>query len=229
MTMPISVRAKDGGRIGGPVYVATAVEVDLVWNIAQNKQVRNILHGIVGAFSPSVAISQAVYAAIIASAAWTAYKPYVNSAAQFAGVWIKDLRGPVSYPYYKSSGAATAGTGAALQLPPGVAACVNLSTLFAGRNARGRVYLPGLDSASMNTTTGLFLAAFQTAAQNFITAVQTALTTSSITLAVLNPARAAYTGRTGTVHAARNAAILAVNANSMERLVASSQRRRAYL
>lgn len=229
MALPVSQKAKDAGRIAGPIIINNCIEVDLVWNIATAKVVKNVLHGQVAAgFSATAAIAQAVYAAIIASGQWTAYKAYVNAGASFAGVYLRDLRPPGGFPLVLSTGAATPGTGAGLALAPGVAACVKQSTAAAGRSNRGRIYLPGLDSTAMNLNTGQFLAAFQTAAQNFIAEVGTALAASGITMSIANPARAAYVGRTGRIFGARAANVINVTTSTMTSLTPRSQRRRNY-
>lgn len=216
----------DLGRIAGPLVIPNCVEVALVWDVVPTKTARNVLHATVGGgFNATAVIAQAVYAAIIASGDWAAYKPYVNGACGLHAIEIRDLR-TAGMPLVQSTGGATAGTGAALALPAGVAATLTLRTASAGRNARGRVYLPGLDSTCLNAATGLFSAAFQTAAVNFLGAVQTALGASAMTLALANPARASYTGTTGYVHPARSATALAVTSIEMRDLRPDSQRRR---
>ena len=224
-----STKRKDAGRIAGPLVIATCIEVDLVWTLAGGKQVKNVLHGTVApGFNATAAVAQAIYAAIIASASWTAYKAYVNAAASFAGVNLRDLRN-ANMPLVSSTGASTPGTGAGLALANGVSACITLRTATAGRGGRGRVYLPGLDSTAMNAGTGNFSAAFQTAAQNFVTAVETAMTGQSVTHALAGPARATFMGTSGTVHAARPAAPLPVTSILMRLLTPTSQRRRSYV
>lgn len=219
----------DPGRIPGPVVIANAIEVDLVWNLASGKQVKNVLHGQVATgFSATAAVAQAIYAAIIASGQWTAWAAYVHSTAQLAGVNLRDLRNP-NMPVVSSTGAATPGTGAATALPPGVAATITLRTASAGRGFRGRVYLPGLDSAAIVAATGALLGAAQTAAVNFVTEVQTAMTASAITLSIAQPARQAYTGRKGRAIAARNAGIPNVTSIVSRLTALTSQRRRSYV
>lgn len=227
--MPTSTKATDGGRVGGPLVIANCVEVDLVWNIVPTKQVKNVLHArSTGAPTITAAMAQAIYAAIIASAQWTAYKPYVNAGCQLARVDMRDLN-TANKPLVSSTGGATSGTGAGLALPPAVAAVISLKTASAGRGFRGRIYLPGLDSTTMNTTTGVFLAAFQTAAQNLITEVETAMTAQGLTHALAQRHRQAYTGRTGTSIADRAANVVDVTSFLMETLVPKSQRRRSYI
>jgi hypothetical protein len=230
VTLPTSTRSRDAGRIPGTVFIPTAIEVDLLWNITGGKQVKNVMHGIVaGGFAATTAIAQAVYASIIASGAWTTYHAFVNAGCSLAGVALRDIRGPNVLPLVTSTGAATPGSGAGLALAAGVSAVVKQSTALAGRGGRGRLYLPGLDSTSLNANTGNFSAAFQTAANAFVAQVGTSLTASGITMAVANPARQQFVGRTGTTHAARAAGILAVTASTMLLLTPRSQRRRSYI
>lgn len=219
----------DGGRIPGPIILPAGIEVDLVWNLASGKQVKNVLHGqVAGGFAATAAVAQAVYAAIIASASWTAYKPFINGAAAFAAVNLRDLR-TANLPVVTSTGGATAGTGAASALPPGVALVISERTALAGRGFRGRVYLPGLDSVALTAGTGAVSAAANTAALNFMTAVQTALTASGITLAIANPARAAYTGRHNRAIPARVATQVPVTSMVARTTALTSQRRRSYV
>lgn len=220
---------KDLGRIPGPIVIPNAIEVDLLWNLASGKQVRNVLHGqVAGGFNATAAVAQAVYAAIIASASWTAYKPFINANCSFAGVQLRDLR-TANMPFVSSTGGATVGTGVATALPPGVALVISERTAQAGRGFRGRIYLPGLDSSAVTAATGAASAAANTAAVNFVTAVQTALTGQAITLSIANPARQAYTGRTGRALTARAAAIINVTSIVARLTALTSQRRRSYV
>lgn len=218
----------DAGRVKGAITFTNGIEVDLLWNLANGKLgVKNVMGGIVaGGFVATSTVAQAVYAAIIASASWTAYVPYIHSTAAFAGVQLRDLR-QANNPFVKSTGTATAGTGAATALSSGLAIVVNLPTAFAGRSMRGRVYLPGIDSSAEIAGTGLVLAAAVTAAVNFVTAVQTALTASSITLAIKQPGRQQYNGVTGTLHLIRPANMQQVTTPQSRTAFFGSQRRRS--
>jgi hypothetical protein len=220
--------AKDPGRQPGAFTVVNCVEMRLLWNIQNGKIVHNVLHGrVAGGFAPSVAIAQAIYAAIIASAQWTAYRPYVNSAVSFAGVDLRDKRN-LNAGLFQSSGGATAGTGAAVSLPPSAAICVTLRTSLAGQAYRGRVFLPGIDSAADVSATGAILAAANTAALNFVTAVQTAMGTNGLTLCIMQPPRIAYTGaKTGTLHPARLGQTADVVGIATRSTTFRSQRRRS--
>lgn len=220
---------RDLGRIPGPIVIPNAIEVDLLWNLASGKQVKNVLHGqVAGGFNATAAIAQAIYAAIIASASWTAYKPFINSNCSFAGVQLRDLR-TANMPFVSSTGAVTPGTGAASALPPGVALVISERTAQAGRGFRGRIYLPGLDSVALTAATGAASAAANTAAVNFVTAVQTALTASAITLSISNPARQAYVGKNLRAIPARAAGIINVTSLVARLTALTSQRRRSYV
>lgn len=224
--MPRPVR--DLGRNVGPYVIPLCVAVALRWNSTNGKVVRNILHGsISGGFANSSPIAQAVYAAVIASAAWTAWKPYVYSANGLAGIDIRDMR-VTTNPWFPSTGGATAGTGAAAEVPAGVALCVTLKTAMAGRGYRGRCYLPGLDTTAVTAATGAIVPAANTAAVNFITAVQTALAASGITLAIAEPPRNAYTSLiTGVNIPQRSATVTPVTSITTRSTTFRSQRRRA--
>lgn len=220
----------DPGRIPGPVIIPNAIEVDLLWTLASGKTgIKNVLHGqVAGGFTPTATIAQAIYAAIVGSAQWTAYAPYLHTTASFVGVQLRDLR-TANNPFVASTGAATAGTGAGSALPPGVSIPITLRTASAGRGFRGRLYLPGLDSATLVAGTGAILAAAVTAAVNFVTEVQTALTAQSITLSIAQPARQAYTGRKGRAIPARGANIANVTSIVNRLATFTSQRRRSYV
>lgn len=230
MTMPVSQRRIDAGRVKGAVVIGSAVEVDLLWNLANGKTMsKNVLGSIAGSgFQATVAIAQAIYAAIIASGSWTAWAAYMHTTAALAGVQLRDLRQP-SMPFLKSTGGATAGTGAGSALSSALSVIVTLQTNFAGRGFRGRVYLPGLDSGAEIAGTGLVLGAAQTAAVNFVTAVQTAMTASGLTLALKQPSRQAYQGVTGTQHLARNPNVQQVTTITTRTAYFGSQRRRSQM
>lgn len=218
----------DPGRIAGSVVIPNCVELDLVWNLASGKQVKNVMHAQVAAgFNATAAVAQAIYASIIGSGAWTAWAAFMHTTDQFAAVQLRDLR-VANMPLVQSTGAAVPGTGAGTALPPGVALCVTLRTALAGRAARGRVYLAGLDSAAVTAATGAATAGADTAAVNFVTQVQTSAAASAATLSIANPARQAYTGKKGAAHGARAAGITNVTSIVSRNVNLKSQRRRAF-
>lgn len=216
----------DNGRIPGPIVIPNTIQVRLFWTLPNGKTVYNVMHGsVAGGFSATSAVAETVFAAIKAAAGWTSLRANLNTGVALAGVDLRDLR-VANQPIVASTGAASAGTGAGTALPPGDAVCVTLRTALVGRGARGRVYLPGFDSTAM-AAGGVIAAGAVTNSTAFVTAVQTALAGSAITLAIANPARAEYTGTTGAVHLPRSAAILPVTSIVTRNNVFDHQRRRA--
>lgn len=216
----------DPGRVPGAVIIPNAVQVRLIWNLANGKQVFNVLHGQVAAgFNATAAVAEAVRAAVAGSGQWTAWAAFLHTTVGFAGIDLRDLRSG-NQPLVESTGGAVDGTGAGAALPPGVAMVITLRTNQSGRGFRGRVYLPGLDSGALTPGTGAFSAAAQTAAVNFLTEVQTAMNANGMTLSIAQPARQQYVGKTGANHLARAANIVNVTSIVSRINAAGSQRRR---
>jgi len=216
----------DPGRIAGAVVIPNCIQVRLIWTLPNGKTAYNVLHATVaGGFSATSAVAESVFTAIKAAAGWTSWKANVNSGVSLAGVDLRDMRS-ANQPLVASTSAASAGTGAGTALPPGDALCVTLRTANAGRAFRGRVYLPGLDSSAL-AAGGVAAAGTVTNSSAFVTAVQTALSGQSMTMAIAQPARAAYTGSTGAAHAARAAAMATVTSITTRNNIIDHQRRRA--
>lgn len=216
----------DLGRIPGGQVITAGVQVRLVWTLANTKTAYNVLHGSVAAgFASTTTVAQAVFAAILAAAGWTNWRPHISTLNSFAGVDIRDMRG-LNNPIAASTGGAVAGTGAGGALPPGDALVVTLRTALAGRANRGRVYLPGLDQSAM-AAGGVAAAGTMTDAAGFITAVQTAMNGQGIALGIGNPERNLYTGTTGAVHAHRPSGIVPVTSITVRNAIIDHQRRRA--
>lgn len=217
----------DPGRIPGPIVIPNVVQVRLFWTLPNGKTVYNVMHGTVaGGFSATAAVADAIFTALKAAAGWTSLKANINSGVSLAGVDLRDLR-TANQPIVASTTAASAGTGAGTALPPGDALTVTLRTANAGRSFRGRVYLPGFDSTAM-AAGGVAAAGTVTNATSFVTAVQTALTASGITLAIAQPARQLYTGpKTLALHAGRAASAAVVTSIVTRNNIFDHQRRRA--
>lgn len=217
----------DPGHIAGPIVIPNCVEVDLRWELANAKVVHNVLHGIVaGGFAATSTIAEAIRTAITSGAQWTNYAAELNSAVSLLAVALRDLR-TANEPLVDSTGAPVSGTAAVKALPPEVALAVTLRTANAGRAFRGRVYLPGFDSSAMNAD-GTATAGCLTDAQAFVAHVQAGMAASGVTMAIAQPARAAYTGpRSGVAHAARAANAVPVTAILVRDAVFDSQRRRS--
>lgn len=216
----------DEGRIPGPIVIPNTIQVRLIWALPNGKTVYNVLHAsVAGGFSATTAVADAIFTALKANAGWTSWRARLNTTVSITGVDLRDLR-TANMPIVQSTTAAAAGTGATGALPPGDALCVTLRTALVGRGARGRVYLPGLDFSAI-AAGGVAAAGTVTDSVAFVTGVQTVLTASAATLAIANPARAAYTGSTGAAHAARPAGILPVTGIVCRNTTIDHQRRRA--
>jgi hypothetical protein len=217
----------DPGRIPGPQIIPNTVEVVLNWELPNGKVVHNVLHGrVAGGFSATAGVAEAIRAAITSGADWTGYAAQLNDGVSLLGVSLRDLRA-ANMPLVDSTGVAAAGTATGDALPPEVALVVTLRTAFAGRGFRGRVYLPGFDTASLDAD-GTATAGAISAARTFVQHVQTALTASGITLGIAQPARQAYTSpRTGAAIPARSATIVDVTNIVTRNDVFDSQRRRS--
>lgn len=219
------MRMADPGRIPGQFTIPNCIQVRLIWTGANGRTVYNVLHGQVAAgFAPTAAIAQSIYAALIASASWTAWAALLNTTVNLQGIDLKDLR-TLNNPVVQSTGAATPGTSASTSLPAGTAFVITQRTAQAGRSKRGRIYLPGL-ALNAVTAGGVVTAGAQTAAVNFATAVQTAMSGQSVTMALANPARQAYTGRKGAAIPARAANVIAITNLVSRTTTMNSQRRR---
>ena len=153
--------------------------------------------------------------------------PLLHTSSSLFGVGIRDISAAHTTEYV-STGTAVAGTGTGAALPPQTAFVVTLRTGTAGQGGRGRVYLPGFASVA-DTGNGVATGAVSTACQAFITSLQSGMNalTTPLTFCVARPARAAYTGKTGTSHPARAAGTLPVTAIVSENNVWDTQRRRA--
>lgn len=195
----------DPGRIPGPLVAPSTVQVRLGWSLPNTKVVHNVLHAsCAGGFTATSTIAEAIFSAIKADGAWTAYKAKLNAGVSFVSVDLRDQRS-ANLPIVASTSGSSAGTGAGVALPEQDALVVSLRTDFAGRGFRGRVYLPGFDSTAV-AAGGVAAAGTMTAAVDFVTAVEAAMAASGLTLSIPQFARAGYTSaKTGAVHPARAA------------------------
>lgn len=217
----------DLGRIAGAIVIPNCVAVILRWELANAKIVQNILHArVAGGFSATATIAEAVRAAITSGSEWTDYAAELHTTTSLLAVALRDLR-TANLPLIDSTGSAAAGTATGKALPPEVALAVTLRTAMAGRGFRGRAYLAGFDTAAMNAdgtaTSGAVLAS-----SVFLTHVKTGMNSSAMTMAIAQPARAAYTSpKTGVAYPARAANVVDVTSIVTRDAVFDSQRKRS--
>lgn len=167
-----------------PLVVANAVIVRLFWSL-NGKLAYNVLGGSVGGgYTNSQGHADALATAVLAGFTSSGLKALSASTTELQGAGIRDIRNP-NLVEYSQTGSPVAGTGAGDPLPNEVAAVVTLRTAFAGKHFRGRAYISGANEAQ-NDAAGHIATAYNTAAAAFITAVQSAMGTEGITLAVLS-------------------------------------------
>lgn len=215
----------DPGHIGGPIVIPNCTQVVLTWSQADGKQAHNVLYArSAGVPTPSVAQAQALFAAMTTGAAWTAIQAAISTTTALQRVTLTSVH-TAGQPSFDSTGAAVAGTDATAPLPNEVAICITLRTAGRGPSNRGRMYIPGLcsdDLAAGNVILAGLLTNFGNWANGFIAI----FSGQSLTWVVGNPARAAYTGITGTQHPARPAGSVPITAALVRDNHWDSQRRR---
>jgi hypothetical protein len=215
----------DPGAIGGPKICPFVAEIGILWNLASGKQGHNVLHGrYTGAFAGTVAQANSICTALTTGAPYTALATHLANTTAIAGVTIRDINSP-NQALISSTVFGTAGTGAGNALPNEVALCITAHTALAGRANRGRIYIPGWNTASVDVT-NVALPAVVTDLQNWANTIQNALNAQGYQMCIAQPARAAYTGSTGTPHPARPAGSTPVSSLFVRDNHWDSQRRR---
>lgn len=168
-----------------PLVISNALLVRLIWNRAGVGFAINVLGATgVNAAGVNQALANTLGAAIKGHASTTALMSVIHPTVTLANVGVRSVSSE-SQPEFLDAGAAVTGTGTGNMLPPQVAIAVTLRTALAGKEYRGRVYLPGF-SAAASDANGQAVAGATSAAVNFITGVQAALTSSALTHAVLS-------------------------------------------
>lgn len=163
--------------------IPNCVELRLLWTWAGQGAV-NVLHAIAPAgFVVNQTTTNSLGTAIKASFGSTWGTVCANT-TQLVRVTLRDKR-IANAAEFLDTGAAALGTVVGAEpLPPQTALCITLRTAQSGKSFRGRVYLGGATEAD-NAAGGVISATGQTAAINFVTGIQTALTNNgSLQLAV---------------------------------------------
>jgi hypothetical protein len=215
----------DPGHQGGPIVIPSCVQLTIAWVLTNAKIGVNVMYGTVAAgFTPTTAICDAIKTALSSGAAWTALAVYFNTANGMQSVRLRDVR-TANNPVVSSNTTPVLGAAAGPPMPSEVAVVVTLRTAKTGASNRGRIYIPGWASGSQGTADTLTPAAV-TALQTWASGIPAILTTNGLTLALGQPARAAYVGSTGTSHPARIAQSTPVTALVVRNNTWDSQRRR---
>lgn len=227
MTMPVSVKKKDGGKIPGPQNVPNVVEVRMQIQIPNTKITYMTVHGSYTTTPPAMQPTATALFTALSSAWGTNLATYMHTATSFQSVWIRDMSS-FTLPVYQGTGTAVSGSGSGAAMPPSNAIVLTENINARGRGMKGRLFVGGWVS-SADVTAGGINPAVQTALNAFGTAIISALTAQTLTPCVAQVHRQQYQGITGTVHADRPAAHVLVNSYTCRDLVWDTQRRRAQL
>lgn len=215
----------DPGVIGGPVVIPNAIKFMPVWTLADGKQARNIIGMSVGAgFTPTPTIAESMRAALVAGTNWSTLAGFLAPTVGLARVELLDIRTP-NNTVVSSTGASSPGTSAGTALPSETAAVITLRTGKTGPGFRGRLYIPGWATNAIGAG-DVIAAGAVTAVNLFCTNISNAITAGSGGWVLLQPARQAYVGSTGTSHPARAAQTTPITSSSCRDNHWDSQRRR---
>lgn len=216
----------DPGAIGGPKVIPSAVEVVLIWGLTRGGFGRNVLYGrYVGVYDLVSADATAALTALTSGATWTALAAHLAPTASLAGLTLRNVA-VANQPIVHAGGGSAPGASSGTALPDEMAACITFRTAEAGPQGRGRMYVPGWATTALGTggvIAAPAVAALEAWADTNIPAAFSALTA---THCLGLPARAAYTGATGTQHPARAAKTLDVTSREVRDNHWDSQRRR---
>lgn len=215
----------DPGAMGGPVIIPNAAKMMIVWQLTDGKIARNVLGlQVAAAWTATAAEAEAARAALVSGAAWTALAAHIAPTTSLLRVELVDIR-TQGQPVVASTGAASPGTSSGTALPDEVAVAVTLRTNRVGTGFRGRYYVPGWATTALGVG-NVVLAAAVTALQNWTVNVSNAAVQAGGVLVLLQPARQAYTGSTGTQHPARQAGVVTITQQQVRNNTWDSQRRR---
>lgn len=231
MTMPISVKKKDGGRIPGPYNVPSVLEIRCQLVLPNSKQ---SFFRVEGAYASTPASIQSVATALFGSisSAWGSnLASLCPPATAFQNVYVRDMTSYTN-PIFVGTGTAVPGTSASVAMPVNAAIVITEQIASRGRGLKGRIYLGGF-ATNADAGGGVISAAAQTGLNAFCTALFNAISGQSLTPCLAQPARYQYQGVTGTVHPARGSVgppptgtHVNINSYVLRDLVWDTQRRR---
>lgn len=224
MTMPTSVRRRDGGKIAGPQNVPSVLEIRVRQAIPNGKVATWAVHGAYVTVPTGLpGMAQSLFAAI--SAAWaTNLGTYMSPQTSIRGVDLRDMTS-FSNPIFESTGAAVPGTGTGNPMPADAAVVLTENIAARGRGAKGRIFLPGWTVAA-DAGNGMINQTVSDALDAFGIALAGAISAQNLTPCLAQVARQAYIGLTGTQHNARGATHVTVESYTCRDLEWDTQRRR---
>jgi len=227
-------RTEDPGHIKGPVYIPNCLAVRLVWTLPNGKTANNILHA---RYSAPPTFTQAavntLFTAITNAFTSSGIRTHLDTETTLAHVGVRDMRKDdttgFGFGEWLSDNAGVAGSaGGGAPLPAQTAFVVSLKTGLSRQANRGRVYIPGFNTAAQGTDGN---ASDQCAIDcvDFVVGVKDALTAASYQMCIAHPARQAYNNGAGVDYPARPAGtVLVVSAVALNK-VFDTQRLRSHV
>lgn len=215
----------DPGHVGGPILIPNAIQVVFNWTYAGGRTGHNVLYGTTaGVPAPSVSQADALFTALFGTASFTSVRSGLHTSCTIASLTLRSVHA-IEQPVFQSTAASIAGVGAGIPMPTEMAIVITTRTAKTGKSNRGRIYIGGWaegTGTAGNVLGGTQVTNLQTWANTFITAFSGA----GLTLAIGQPARAAYIGTTGTAHPARLATSTPITSLVVRNNTWDSQRRR---
>jgi len=216
----------DPGHIPGQVIIPNAVRFMPVWQLTNGKQGRNVLTMQVPAgFQATAAIASQMKTQLHNGTPWSGLAAFMPTTGGLLRVDLLDIRPPGGAIVVSSDSTLVPGTSASPAIPDESAAVLTIRTAVRGPAGRGRLYIPNFATNALQTG-GVIADATVAALTQFTVNILTAITGAGGTWVLANPARAAYTGSTGTQHPARVAGLVPVVAVVVRDNHWDSQRRR---
>ena len=165
------------------LQITGAAQVKLYWSINGTLAINVFGARVNGSPTFDQAMANTLGAAV--KSAFTANMgALAPSTTQLVRVGVRDIR-VANLPEFRDTGGIVSGTGTGDALPAGLAVCVTIRTSGSGKSFRGRSYISGWNE-TQNSPTGLIVAGASAAAVTFVNAINTAMASSGMTLAVLS-------------------------------------------
>jgi hypothetical protein len=166
-----------------PLVIPGAALVRLIWTLGGTTTAMNVLGASVsGAPTFGQTLANTLGAAIKAALSSSGHIGNIHSTTALTTVGVRDVRTANNTEFFDSGGSAV-GTATGDPLPHSTALVITLRTARSGHSYLGRVYLPGF-AESNNDTTASANSGAVTSGVAFLTAIQSALASNGLTLAV---------------------------------------------
>jgi len=194
----------DPGAVGGPVIVPQCAQITVQFALESGKLGHMVWYGrYSGSFAGTVTQATNILNALNLSTQYDALAAFFATTTILQSVSIRDVNTP-NNALITSSLSSKAGTSASPSLPNEVALVVTLRTASAGRQNRGRSFVPGWATNALGAG-NVAAGGAVTALQNWADTWSSSLSTNGYTYVLGQKKRQAYTGSTGTSHPARDA------------------------